>query len=74
MPYGYTGKILHADLTKSELSIEEPEEKFYRTISLLNDLLTCNCLYIYSFLCYRTYMHKNTNLNCCCCLQTERFV
>ena len=31
MPYGYTGKILHADLTTGELSIEEPEEKFYRT-------------------------------------------
>ncbi len=31
MPYGYTGKVLHADLTKGVLSIEEPEEKFYRT-------------------------------------------
>ena len=31
MPYGYTGKILHANLTTSELSVEQPEEKFYRT-------------------------------------------
>ena len=31
MPYGYTGKILHADLTNGKLVIEEPEEKFYRT-------------------------------------------
>src|SRR5512143_2899470 len=30
MPYGYDGKILHVDLTKGELSVEEPEEAFYR--------------------------------------------
>src|SRR5215211_91696 len=30
MPYGYTGKILHVDLTKGELWVEEPEEAFYR--------------------------------------------
>jgi aldehyde:ferredoxin oxidoreductase len=30
MPYGYTGKILHVDLTKGELKVEEPEEAFYR--------------------------------------------
>ena len=31
MSYGYTGKILHVDLSKSELEIEEPNEQFYRT-------------------------------------------
>ncbi|MBS1254675.1 MAG: putative oxidoreductase YdhV [Deltaproteobacteria bacterium] len=31
MPYGYTGKVLHVNLTKGELEIEEPDEKFYRT-------------------------------------------
>jgi aldehyde:ferredoxin oxidoreductase len=30
MPYGYTGKILHVDLTKGELTVEEPEQAFYR--------------------------------------------
>lgn len=30
MPYGYNGKILHVDLTKGELSVEEPDEAFYR--------------------------------------------
>ena len=30
MPYGFTGKILHVDLTKGELTVEEPEEAFYR--------------------------------------------
>jgi aldehyde:ferredoxin oxidoreductase len=30
MPYGYHGKILHVDLTKDELSVEEPNEAFYR--------------------------------------------
>ncbi len=30
MPYGYTGKILHVDLTTGSLTIEEPEEAFYR--------------------------------------------
>lgn len=28
--YGYTGKILHVNLTTRELTIEEPPEKFYR--------------------------------------------
>ena len=31
MTYGYTGKILHVNLTKGELEIEEPDEQFYRT-------------------------------------------
>ena len=30
MPYGYHGKILHVDLTKGELTVEEPKEAFYR--------------------------------------------
>lgn len=30
MPNGYNGKILHVDLTKGGLTIEEPEEAFYR--------------------------------------------
>jgi aldehyde:ferredoxin oxidoreductase len=30
MPNGYNGRILHVDLTSGELTIEEPEEKFYR--------------------------------------------
>jgi aldehyde:ferredoxin oxidoreductase len=30
MPNGYNGRILHVDLTKGELTIEEPEEAFYR--------------------------------------------
>src|SRR6266511_4207536 len=30
MPYGFNGKILHVDLTKGSLSVEEPEEAFYR--------------------------------------------
>ncbi len=30
MPYGYNGKILHVDLTSGELTVEEPEEAFYR--------------------------------------------
>ena len=30
MPNGYNGKILHVDLTKGELTVEEPEEAFYR--------------------------------------------
>ncbi len=30
MSYGYNGKILHVDLTKGELTIEEPDEAFYR--------------------------------------------
>lgn len=28
MPYGFTGKILHVDLSAGELSIEEPPESF----------------------------------------------
>lgn len=30
MPNGYNGKILHVDLTKGTLDVEEPEEAFYR--------------------------------------------
>ena len=30
MPYGYCGKILHVDLTHSELTVETPPESFYR--------------------------------------------
>ena len=30
MAHGYTGKILHVDLTKGLLSVEEPDEAFYR--------------------------------------------
>lgn len=30
MPYGYNGKILHVNLTTSELTVEEPNEAFYR--------------------------------------------
>jgi len=30
MPNGYNGKILHVDLTKGELAVEEPLEAFYR--------------------------------------------
>jgi aldehyde:ferredoxin oxidoreductase len=30
MPYGYNGKILHVDLTKGEMTVEEPNEAFYR--------------------------------------------
>src|SRR5512138_2942805 len=30
MPNGYNGKILHVDLTKGELTVEEPQESFYR--------------------------------------------
>jgi aldehyde:ferredoxin oxidoreductase len=30
MPNGYNGKILHVDLTKGELTVEEPNEAFYR--------------------------------------------
>ena len=30
MPYGYNGKILHVDLTRGELTVEEPDEAFYR--------------------------------------------
>jgi len=30
MAYGYTGKILHVDLTSGMLSVEEPDETFYR--------------------------------------------
>ncbi len=31
MPFGFTGNILHVDLTKSELTVENPPEDFYRT-------------------------------------------
>ncbi len=30
MPYGYAGRILHVNLTEGSLSIEEPDERFYR--------------------------------------------
>jgi hypothetical protein len=30
MPHGYNGKILHVNLTSGELSVEEPDEAFYR--------------------------------------------
>lgn len=30
MPHGYNGKILHVNLTTGDLTVEEPEEKFYR--------------------------------------------
>ena len=30
MPNGYNGKILHLDLTKGALTVEEPDEAFYR--------------------------------------------
>ncbi|MCJ7726721.1 MAG: hypothetical protein MUP76_10085 [Acidimicrobiia bacterium] len=30
MLYGYAGKILHVDLTDSEITVEEPTEDFYR--------------------------------------------
>ena len=30
MPYGYTGNILHVDLTGNKLEIEQPPEAFYR--------------------------------------------
>ena len=28
--FGYHGKILHVDLTQGKISVEEPEETFYR--------------------------------------------
>jgi aldehyde:ferredoxin oxidoreductase len=30
MPYGYNGKILHVDLNKGTLEVEQPSEEFYR--------------------------------------------
>jgi len=30
MPHGYNGKLLHVNLTTGDLTVEEPEEKFYR--------------------------------------------
>lgn len=30
MPYGYNGKILHVDLTTGSLTVEEPNDAFYR--------------------------------------------
>jgi aldehyde:ferredoxin oxidoreductase len=30
MPNGFNGKILHVDLTKGKIEVEEPEEAFYR--------------------------------------------
>ena len=31
MPHGYTGKILHVDLSNQKIEIEEPDEAFYRS-------------------------------------------
>ena len=31
MPYGYTGKILHVDLSNQKIEVEEPDEAFYRS-------------------------------------------
>ena len=31
MPFGYNGKILRVDLSKKEISVDEPLEHFYRT-------------------------------------------
>src|SRR5271157_4001153 len=31
MPFGYTGKILHVNLTDSTFNVEEPSEQWYRT-------------------------------------------
>lgn len=31
MLFGFAGKILHVDLTKSKITIEEPSEEFYKT-------------------------------------------
>ena len=31
MPYGYTGKILHVDLSNHKIEVEEPDEAFYRS-------------------------------------------
>ncbi len=30
MPFGYNGKILRVDLSRKEISVDEPEEYFYR--------------------------------------------
>ncbi len=30
MPYGYTGKILHVNLSQGYLETEQPPESFYR--------------------------------------------
>ena len=30
MPIGYSGKILHVNLTTGELTVEQPSESFYR--------------------------------------------
>ena len=31
MPYGYTGKILHVNLSNQNVEVEEPDEAFYRS-------------------------------------------
>ena len=31
MPFGYTGNILHVDLTSGKMEVEHPSESFYRT-------------------------------------------
>ena len=30
MPFGYTGKILHVNLSAGEITVEEPGEQWYR--------------------------------------------
>ena len=30
MPFGYTGRILHVDLSKGQISVKEPSPRFYR--------------------------------------------
>ena len=30
MPFGYTDKILHVDLSNDQISVEEPSPPFYR--------------------------------------------
>ena len=31
MPYGYTGKIIHVDLSNQKIEVEEKDEAFYRS-------------------------------------------
>ena len=30
MPYGYHGRVLHVNLTAGSITVEEPDERFYR--------------------------------------------
>jgi len=34
--YGYTGKVLHVDLSKGESSVEEVDEAYCRKLSLIH--------------------------------------